>query len=367
MQSLKLMLEYTQSLKVLYVEDDTGLIQRTQELFEHYFSCVDIAYDGVEGFERYKRCYLEHDSFYDLVITDIKMPHMDGIELSEKIYEINNLQSILIISAHDERDDLSRIVDLGVSGFITKPVQNFQLVNTLFKIARAIHDNKFVEEHIGKIESLNIQLDKQNVQLELQNEELLKKNLELEKSFRMLDTMVHKEQLSNSIQKSCTREALNPERVYVEEQIEQLIHDDLNELVEIHGEIDNDIIGIINHISSIDTAWLDDLVELFTKYSSILSFYNFFSDLSMAMKDFALILKDNPLPTHKETVKNIFMLLESFMYVLGKWQDDLKAGDTSKINSFDDSIISDMRTITNMWIQKEEVVSDDVMDDIFNF
>ena len=61
------------------------------------------------------------------------------------------------------------------------------------------------------------------------------------------------------------------------------------------------------------------------------------------------------------------MLLESFMFVLGHWQDDISKGDGTKVNSFDASLISDMYTITNLWTQKEQEDSEEDLDDIFDF
>ena len=107
--------------------------------------------------------------------------------------------------------------------------------------------------------------------------------------------------------------------------------------------------------------------SMFSKYSSILNFYSFFDELSSRMSSFSATMRENPLPESKESTRNIFMLLESFIYVLGKWHDDIASGDESKINQFDASIISDMDTIINMWIEKEHECSEDDLDGIFDF
>ena len=359
MTNIKLMLEYTKNLSVLYVEDDLNLVDTTKELLGNFFKKLDVAYDGKEGLEKYIAYEKKNSSFYDLIITDINMPNMNGVLMSAEILKLNPMQSIIITSAHNEVEYLSSAIELGVNAFVTKPINNNKLMQVLYKTSQAISDHNFVLFHLEMIEDLNMQL-------EIQNKELLAKNSELEKSFRMLDTMVHKDKISNP--KNITQKEIpTVEDEYLKEQIANLIEDDLQELREIHEEADLNIINIINTIDTIDIYALPNLVEQFTKYSTILSFYNFFDELGGSMKVFALTLKDNPLPENGDDIKNIFMLLESFMYVLGKWQNDLESGDSNNINSLDASMISDMHTITNMWTQKEEEVNDDDLDGIFDF
>ena len=360
MINVKPMLEYTKSLRVLYIEDDEVLLEATKELFDDFFACIDVAYDGVEGYEKYLEFYQENSNYYDLVITDIQMPKLNGIEMSKKILKLHSTQPIIITSAHHELDYLAAAIDLGISGFISKPLQNEKLINIFYRNAQAISDHKFVLKHVDMMEEMNIQLENQN-------QELMHKNTELEKSLRILDTIVHKDNFKEQEkekEKEVNTSALDK---HMKEQIKHLIEDDLDELIEIHSEIDIDVITIINSTDLIDIQTLTNLTDRFAKYASVLSVYSFFNELGSAMSSFSRTLKENPLPDNDESVTNIFMLLESFMYVLGKWQDDLASGDESKINSLDASIISDMHTITNMWTQKEEKFVEEDLDGIFDF
>jgi len=360
MQDMKLILEYTRELNVLYIEDDKSLLRSTSELLENFYLRLDTANNGQDGLNKYFEYFKEHNSYYDVIITDINMPILDGIEMSVQMIKANPMQSIIITTAHNEIEYLSSAIDLGISAFVSKPINNSKLMKAIYKTAQAISDHKFVTSHVDMMENLNMKL-------ESQNRELLAKNAELEKSSRMLDTMANKEQLLQSSQEI----ELNADDYEYDnlrhEQIQNLIADDLEELKEVHTDIDFNIINIINSIDKIDVQALPNLVDLFSKYASILSYYNFFDELSSAMKVFSNTLNDNPLPDNDESIKNIFMLLESFMYVIGKWQEDLASSDGSKINALDASIISDMHTITNMWTQKEEETCEEDLDDIFDF
>ena len=361
MHNIKLILEYTKQLNILYVEDDLNLLRTTKELLSNYFQNIDSAENGQEGLEKFFSYKKENDCFYDLIITDINMPKLDGIEMSIEIEKLNPNQAIIITTAHNEAEYLQRAIEIGVNGFISKPIDNRQLMRVFYKVSQSISDHRFVLSHVDMLEELNWQLEQKNRELALKNEKL-------EKSLRLLDTMVHKEQISHTTlvcEESIPE--INPKDSYIQEQIEHLINDDLYELIELNSEIDLTIITVLNTTDHIDITTIETLANLFLKYSSVLSYYNFFDDLSSSILKFANVLKETPLPQNSETIHNIFMLLESFSYVLSKWQTDLSSSEISKINSLDASMNSDMLTIINMWTQKEEDIVEDDLDDIFDF
>ena len=81
-------------LKVLYVEDNAMVRESTCDILDDYFSSVDIAVDGEDGLKLYKNLYEETNTFYDIIITDIKMPKMNGIEMIKSICTLNNKANI---------------------------------------------------------------------------------------------------------------------------------------------------------------------------------------------------------------------------------------------------------------------------------
>jgi hypothetical protein len=226
----------------------------------------------------------------------------------------------------------------------------------MYQTARAISDRKFVEEHVEQMEKLNIQLMEQN-------EALIKKNEELEKSARIMDTMVEK----NMAMYADKVEDTLAKKENWQAQIKQLIHDDLFEMEEILVEIDVLVIDMINAKPLVAMENMPQLLERFEKYASLLSFYTFFHELSHQMLELVHAFKHNPVPRYFETLHNIFVLLESFIFVLSKWHDALSTGDEQKINEFDASLINDIKTIIMMW--KEDLHDDHEheLDDIFEF
>ena len=101
---------------ILYVEDNDLLRRDASNLLNKFFDTVYIAVDGQDGLNTFKE-YLPQ-----IVITDIKMPNMDGIELARHIKDINHETKIIVMSAYDDTDKLLSFIELGIFRFLKKPV-----------------------------------------------------------------------------------------------------------------------------------------------------------------------------------------------------------------------------------------------------
>lgn len=145
----------TKSLSVLFVEDDMQLRTRTAQILEDYFFCVDVAVDGVDALEQYRRYYNLKNTHYDLVISDIQMPRMDGVELTAQLYALRDDQSIVILSGHTQSDYLLALINLGVAQFITKPIDYQQMLDTLGSIALKINSTPKLPNKLPHIVTLN--------------------------------------------------------------------------------------------------------------------------------------------------------------------------------------------------------------------
>lgn len=128
--------------KVLYVEDDITVSSKVSKMFQEIFIVVDVAMNGVEGLEQYKNYFDENNTFYDIVISDINMPKMNGIELSKHIKNINPSQEIFIISAHNESNILQELINIGISTFIHKPIKLEELLTSIVKIHNSLKANQ---------------------------------------------------------------------------------------------------------------------------------------------------------------------------------------------------------------------------------
>jgi len=87
------------------------------------FATVIVADNGNDALNLYREYYDKNQKYIDIVLTDIEMPKMDGIELSEKIMQINKEQDIIVISAYTDTKHLIKLINIGVAQFITKPIE----------------------------------------------------------------------------------------------------------------------------------------------------------------------------------------------------------------------------------------------------
>lgn len=129
----------TKHLSVLFVEDDNRLQMQMLEILEDCFYRVDCAVDGVDGLEKFKHYRELKNFYYDIVISDIEMPRMDGIELATELYGIHANQQIIILSAHTDTKYLLTLINFGVAQFVTKPIQYKEMLSTLYKVSKKIN------------------------------------------------------------------------------------------------------------------------------------------------------------------------------------------------------------------------------------
>jgi len=131
------LIKYSQHLKLLYVEDNADAREMTAMILEDFFDKIVIAVDGEDGFEKFQ------ENEIDLIITDINMPRLNGLDMIEKIRAIDDDVSILVLSAHNEDDFFIRSIKLNIDGYLLKPIDIDQFSNMLNKV---IQKNKYLQE-----------------------------------------------------------------------------------------------------------------------------------------------------------------------------------------------------------------------------
>jgi YesN/AraC family two-component response regulator len=126
MQDLKKFQNMAHYMSILYVEDNELLSQKVDKLLKKFFQDVYVAKDGLEGlgmFNKYKP---------QIVVTDIKMPKMDGIELCKKITKKSPETKVIIMSAFDDTSYLLKSIEIGIFRFIKKPVNIAEFSDVLY-------------------------------------------------------------------------------------------------------------------------------------------------------------------------------------------------------------------------------------------
>ncbi|WP_198263728.1 EAL domain-containing protein [sulfur-oxidizing endosymbiont of Gigantopelta aegis] len=128
--------KYTGKLSVLYVEDDAEIRQSTALLLTDYFSTVDVVADGHQGLAKY------HEELttkpYDIVITNINLPGLSGLEMLKAIRFRNEEQQFVLMTSRDKCEAFLDAIRTGFNYYLLKPLSVDELSNVLYHVAKNI-------------------------------------------------------------------------------------------------------------------------------------------------------------------------------------------------------------------------------------
>lgn len=144
---------------VLYVEDDNAIQQNTIVTLELVNAKIIPAVDGKDGLEK----FIENQEQIDIIVTDLSMPNMDGLEMIEEIKKINKDVPVLITTAHQDISYLKQAIELGITSYIIKPID---IRNIIISISKAIEPANERKELLLKIKTLKEENESLKKQLE---------------------------------------------------------------------------------------------------------------------------------------------------------------------------------------------------------
>jgi two-component system nitrogen regulation response regulator NtrX len=101
--------------RILIIEDDKAIVDVLKMILEHEGYAVDFSFNGPAGIEKFRK------SVPDVVLLDIKMPRMDGIEVLQELKKINKNPIVIMISGHGTIETAVQTTKLGAYDFIAKP------------------------------------------------------------------------------------------------------------------------------------------------------------------------------------------------------------------------------------------------------
>ena len=126
--------EILKTISVLYVEDENDVREFTSKLLTSLLRKVYVAQDGFEGLKIYE----ENKDDIDLIVSDINMPKMDGLSMCDAIKKINQEIPLVITSAHNDTNFLRRAIEIGVTTYAMKPIDLYQLIESIIKAMEPI-------------------------------------------------------------------------------------------------------------------------------------------------------------------------------------------------------------------------------------
>ncbi len=181
MINLEKLVSESQKLILLYVEDNADARESSMNMFEDLFPNIIIGVDGEDGLEKFK------ENKIDLIITDIQMPKMNGFEMVREIKKLDNKVPILVLSAFNESDYFLDSIRLGVEGYLFKPIDLDQFLETVSKTIDNIKLKKEVAEYQHSLEK---KVDKQLRYLREKDKILLQQS-KMATMGEMIDVIAH--------------------------------------------------------------------------------------------------------------------------------------------------------------------------------
>jgi response regulator of citrate/malate metabolism len=305
--------------------------------------------------------YIENNS-YDIVISDINMPILNGIDMITQIKEIDIEQVVIVTSAHDESEYLMKLIDIGVDNFILKPVELQKLINTLYKSCKIISDKKLLTLYRDKLEESNLELEAKNKDSERKSKELERINrvleLKLTQNCEKVEALKQKNIQTMHISDEPKFEANTEENPHNENYMEYMIDLDIEELEDLEGDIDGVTALIsLNHRVSIENLKL--IGQYLLKYGSILASYPMFYTLGISIITFAKEV--DKLESISDDINNFAtMYLESFVFTLSKWRYELFEKGVNNPNVYDASMINDIMMLVNILNGSSEEIDGDI-------
>ena len=344
MDVIKQLFHYSKDLDILFVEDDEDLRKQMEGLFSELFKSIDTAQNGKVGLSQYKQYFEDNNKPYDIVITDINMPKMNGIEMIQAIYETHPMQPIIVVSAHGEAESLIELLYVGINSFLIKPIKHQELISILYKVTKAIVNERLVGKHYKEIEELNAKLSIQSEELKKSNQQMHEKNIALEKSMRIIEGMQYKDKIHRKIDLP-TKISKTPDTK--EELLGDTISNSQSHLNEVGEIIEN--IAQEHLYKKIEDKSLQKLSTAVKSYCTSLPKEKVYQKLTTAMQELGTTLATRPKCSSMEELNRILSMLESFFFIYTKWQQEWDNIHIDKFEILSDSMEKETHMLIDVW------------------
>ena len=137
-----------EKLTILIVDDDKTTTSILNHMLYTYTDNILTASDGVEGFELFQICHP------DIILSDINMPRMNGLEMVEKIRNIDENVKIAIFTDFEKRDILLKAIELGVNQFLSKPFASKSFSKTIQNLYDDVIEKRYSNREIQRQQNI---------------------------------------------------------------------------------------------------------------------------------------------------------------------------------------------------------------------
>lgn len=189
------------NMSILYVEDDEETSQLMYSTLSLLSNNIHLAKNGIDALNLY------HTAKPQLIISDIEMPKMSGIDFVKEIRKLNSKIPIILLSAHTDAKYLLPAANLNIQSYLVKPVQSEKLREALYHIIKILDENN----NLYIILSNSLKYNKTNLEITSQDNQNIKLNL---KEKKLIDLLI-----------------LNQNKIVTYSEIENFVWDDYDEIM----------------------------------------------------------------------------------------------------------------------------------------
>jgi len=175
------LIQFSHTLKVLFVEDTKSINCNSSDMLSIFFSNIDVVSSSEEAYEHFEA------NKYSLIITSLNMEYINGLSLISKIRKISKDIAILLISSNTNKYNLSKLITLGIDGFIIRPVSVKQFSDVMHKTLEKLKNKQELYEY-----RINLEKKVQDqVAILREKDKILAQQSKLAAMGEMMDAVAH--------------------------------------------------------------------------------------------------------------------------------------------------------------------------------
>ena len=133
MVDVKRLSEYAENMSILIVEDNKKLRTQLHTFLSKIFPNIDAVENGLDGLKIFR------EKWHDIILTDIKMPQMNGIDMIKDIKNQDWDQRVIVYSAFNTSENLSEMINLNISHFIHKPASYNDMLDVIYSVVKTLY------------------------------------------------------------------------------------------------------------------------------------------------------------------------------------------------------------------------------------
>ena len=318
-------------LSILFAEDEPELRESVTKILEKFFKKVYSVENGLEAFE-----LIKNNTHVDIVLTDLNMPIMDGMELIQMINKSEQELKVIVLTAFNDSKCLEKLINLNIDYFISKPLDKQQLITMLYKAAVGINEHNLLMNY------------EQNLQIE--NDELRRKNNVLTQKLNQLaKTTNHVIDLESRLKKtvSSVNTTISSDDFY-----DSLLQDDIDELNELLIELDSKIALVFCTSGKVTLTENKEFSSLFKRFSRVVNSYQEFYDISRLVLELSAALEE-PSVDMETNAQEIGLLIESLLFTMKTFKKNVFDNRIKNPTFYNASLLADITLVKNLLTNNE--------------